>query len=63
MLHLHASQTERAVANGTDAGTADLQHNAQREPHLNADLCIISRIIRTIGAQRGRAARGAPERA
>jgi len=29
---------------------------------MNADLCIISRIIRTIGAERGRAARGAPRR-
>jgi hypothetical protein len=27
---------------------------------MKRDLCIISRVIRTIGAERGRAARGAP---
>lgn len=29
---------------------------------MKRDLCIISRVIRTIGAERGRAARGAPIR-
>ncbi len=27
---------------------------------MNTELCIIARVIRTIGAERGRAARGAP---
>ncbi|MBB4174060.1 hypothetical protein GGR93_001833 [Sulfitobacter noctilucicola] len=29
---------------------------------MTSDLCIIIRVCRTIGAERGRAARGAPER-
>jgi hypothetical protein len=34
----------------------------EKESKVKADICIIIRVSRTIGALRGRAARGAPKR-
>lgn len=35
----------------------------QKDAWMKTDICIIARISRTIGADRGRAARGAPGKA
>ena len=54
------------VANGeNDANSTDFSPNARRitamEARVQNEICLLSLVVRTIGAERGRAARGRPE--
>jgi hypothetical protein len=59
LLQLHGSQLGRFGANGTERFGPPVTLR-QRETRLMSDICIITQVSRTIGALRGRAARGAP---
>lgn len=59
MLHMQRSQMNHRGANRTETAPGICTLVFQEAP-MNAYLCIITRIALTIGAERGRAARGAP---
>jgi hypothetical protein len=62
MLRLHGSQTGWHGANGIENAALTAQDLIKKESAMKPDICIITRVCRTIGADRGRAARGAPKR-